>query len=337
MESLRHVIELAAKIPGRLRVVNFQSIWYKNTSLVDLTSITSVTRRMFMKKLSLLIFIVLFAAGCSSRENSDSPILSKVDGKAITKEDFLKEINRMPEWARGRFTTEEGKKQFLEELIKRELIYQDAKKNGLHRDDEYKKRVEEFKKMTLVKMALEKEVEEKTQLPPEAAKDFYDKNPGEFMVGREVRAKHILVGSEEEAKKIHERIQKGEDFSTLAKKFSKDKGTAKKGGDLGFFRQGKMVPEFEIVAFNLKVGSVSKPIKTRFGHHIIKVIDRKEGRQGSYDEVKDALSKRLAMEKQKELFGSYIETLKNSFKVESDEYITELKDLQLGEASPEAK
>jgi peptidyl-prolyl cis-trans isomerase C len=284
-----------------------------------------------------LIFIVLFVVGCSSKESSQSPVLAKVDDEPITQEDFLKEINRMPEWARGRFKSEEGKKQFLEELIKRELIYHDAKRNGLHRDDEFKEKVEEFKKMTLVKMALEKEVEEKTQLPPETAQEFYDKNPGEFMIGSEVRVKHILVETEEKAQEIYEKIQKGEDFSTLAKKFSRDKGTAKKGGDLGFFGRGKMVPEFEVVAFNLKKGSISKPVKTRFGFHVIKVIDKKQGRQGSFDEVKDAITKRISMERQKELFTSYIGELKETFSVETDPYGAELRELNPESANTDGK
>lgn len=281
-----------------------------------------------MKRLLALIFVAVFAVGCTSKEGSNNPVLAKVDGTKITKEDFLKEINRLPEWAIGRFQTEEGQKQFLDELIKKELIYLDAKKKGLHRDKEFKDRVEEFKKMTLIKTILEKEVEGKAKLDPKAVRDFYDKNTDKFKMDS-VRAKHILVETETEAEDILKRIQKGESFSGLAKKHSKDKGSASKGGDLGFFSRGKMVPEFEKVAFSLKVGEVSNPVKTRFGYHIIKVTDRKEGRKGDFEEVKNAISRQLTMKKQKELFESYIEGLKGRTKIKT--YEAELKALKIGE------
>jgi foldase protein PrsA len=156
-------------------------------------------------------------------------------------------------------------------------------------------------------------------------------------VGREVRARHILVETEENANKIYERVQKGESFSTLAKEFSKDTGSAQKGGDLGFFGRGKMVPEFERVAFSLKIGEVSKPLATRFGYHIIKVTDTKEGRQGEFDEVKNALSKRLVMEKQKNLFDTYIDSLKKNAKIETNTYEAQLQALKVPEGQTPEK
>ena len=290
-----------------------------------------------MKKIVALLFIAVFAIGCSSKGDSDSPVLAKINDTTITKEAFLEEMNRIPEWARGRFQTEEGKKQFLDELIKKELIYQDAKRNGLHRDDEFKAKVEEFEKMTLIKTVLEKEVEGKARIDPQAAKEFFDNNPDNFIIGRELRASHILVEIEEDANKIHERIQKGENFSALAKELSKDTGSAIKGGDLGFFGRGKMVPEFERVAFSLKVGEVSKPVSTRFGFHIIKVTDKKGGRQGEFEEVKNALAKRLVMDQQKDIFETYVNSLKKNAKIETNAYEAELQELNVPEGQTPVK
>lgn len=281
-----------------------------------------------MKKALALVFLILFVAGCTKKD-SDSPVIAKINGKAITKEDFINEINKMPEWARGRFLSDEGKKQFLDELIKKELIYNDARGKGLHRDKDFKDKVSEFEKMTLVRAVLEKEVEEKAKLDPAEVKNFYDKNPDEFMIGSEVRARHILVETEKEAEELIKRIKKGEDFSELAKKFSKDRGSVEAGGDLGFFGRGRMVPEFEKVVFGLKSGEVSGPVKTRFGYHIVKVIDRKEGRQGSYEEARESITKQLAVEKQKSLFESYIEKLRKDAKIETDAFEAELKALKI--------
>ena len=89
-----------------------------------------------------------------------------------------------------------------------------------------------------------------------------------------VRASHILVSNEREANRILEEIRKGKDFSEMAKRYSTCP-SGKSGGDLGFFGKGQMVKEFEDAAFSLKEGELSKPIKTQFGYHIIKVTGRK--------------------------------------------------------------
>jgi peptidyl-prolyl cis-trans isomerase C len=283
-----------------------------------------------MKKLLVLMFIAIFAVGCTSKESSTNPVIAKINTTTITKEDFIKKINRLPEWARNRFQNEEGKKQFLEEVIKEEILYQEAKKKGLNKDKEFQDRVEEFKKMTLIAVLLKKEVEEKAKADTKEVRDFYDKHQDEFKTGLEVRASHVLVSTEAEAKDILKRIQQGENFSKLAEEFTLDKGTAKKGGDLGFFGRGRMVPEFEKVAFSLKAGEVSNPVKSQFGYHIIQVTDRKEGKLRDFEEVKTSVERRLTVEKQRTLFESYIRKLQEDSKIET--YEAELEILKIEEA-----
>jgi peptidyl-prolyl cis-trans isomerase C len=282
-----------------------------------------------MKRLLVLMFIAIFAVGCTSKENSTNPVIAKVNNTTITKEDFIKKINRLPEWARNRFQNEEGKKQFLEEIIKEEILYQEAKKQGLNKDKEFQDKLEEFKKMALIAVLLKKEVEEKAKADTKEVRDFYDKHQDEFKTGLEVRASHVLVSTEAEAKDILKRVLKKESFSELAKKFSKDKGSAKKGGDLGFFGRGRMVPEFEKVAFSLEPGEVSNPVKSQFGYHIIQVTDRKEGKLRDFEEVKASVERRLTVEKQKTLFESYIRKLQEDSKIET--YEAELKILKIEE------
>jgi len=92
----------------------------------------------------------------------------------------------------------------------------------------------------------------------------------------QVWARHILVETEEEARATYERLRKGEDFATVAKEVSKDTGSGANGGDLGWFGKGAMVTEFETAAFAMKVGEISKPIKSQFGYHIIQVLGHEE-------------------------------------------------------------
>ena len=115
----------------------------------------------------------------------------------------------------------------------------------------------------------------------------------------EVRTRHILVGSEDEAKQIAERLKKGEDFAALAKEKSKD--TTAVGGELGFFTRGRMIKEFEDAAFALEVGKISEPVQTQFGWHIIKVEEKRERPLPSFDEVKDAITVQLVQQKAQEV------------------------------------
>jgi peptidyl-prolyl cis-trans isomerase C len=283
---------------------------------------------LMMRRLFFLFFLnfMVFTLGCSKNGDSGSPVLAKVNDTEITKEIFMQEYNRVPEWARERIQKEEGKKKFLEDLINKELIYQEAKRNGLHRDKEFKDRVEVFEKVMMVRMALEKESEGKARVDEKEIREYYDNNIDEYKVSQ-VKAKHILVGTESEAEAILEKLERGEDFSQLAGKISKDKTSAKKAGDLGFFGRGKMVPEFEEAAFALEIGEISRPVRTRFGYHVIQVVDKKEGDLPSFDDVKESIARKLMMEKQRIIIEPYIENLKRENKVETFEY--ELTALEL--------
>ncbi len=259
---------------------------------------------------AILILAVSIFSGCAQDSSSDGPVIAKIDKGAITEDQFLKEVTRVPEWARAQFKGIEGKEKFLDELVKRELIYQEALKMKLDNDKEYVAKVKEFKKMTLVSLILKKEVEDKVRIDESEIKTFFDENEDKFTIGTQIKASHILVKDEELANSIHEKISKGENFEKLAREHSIDKGSAEKGGDLGYFGQGKMVPEFERAALSLKPGEVSKPVKTRFGTHIIKLFDIKKGDPANFEQTKVSIQKQLMVQKRKTLFDSYVEKLK---------------------------
>lgn len=268
---------------------------------------------------SILMLSILIFAGCEEKAKTTSPVLVKVGNAAITQDDFIKEVTRIPEWAREQFSGKEGKDKFLEELIKRELVYQDAKKMKLDKDPEYVEKIKEFEKMNLISLILKKEVEEKAKVADAEVKEFFDKNADKFTVGTTVRASHILVDNEEQAQKIRERIKKGDNFAKLAQALSKDKGSATKGGDIGYFGSGQMVPEFERAVMALKVGEVSEPVKTRFGYHIIQLTDVKKGEVASFEQSKEAIKRQLLAEKQRGLIDSYIANLMKQGKIKKDE------------------
>ncbi|MEZ5816052.1 MAG: peptidylprolyl isomerase [Hyphomicrobiaceae bacterium] len=121
------------------------------------------------------------------------------------------------------------------------------------------------------------------------AKTFYDEQVAATPAQEEVRARHILVDTEDKAKEIYEKIAHGADFMQMAKQFSKDPGSKEDGGDLGYFVRGRMVPQFEEAAFKLEKGEVSLPVKSKFGWHLIKVEDKRQRGAPPFDKIKDRI------------------------------------------------
>jgi parvulin-like peptidyl-prolyl isomerase len=271
-----------------------------------------------MRKIVIIILTFSFFAfaACAKKEDQKGPYLAEVGNVKITQANLERELKNLPEFAQKLFEGSSGKERFLDELVKKELLYQEAMKKGLDKDPEFRSKVEDFKKITLIGQLLEKEIELKTQVTDQDVKDYYEKNKEDFADITQIRASHILVRTEGEAKKILERLKKGEDFAKIARDNSIDTGSAKNGGELGFFSSGQMVPEFERAAARLKVGELSEPVKTQFGYHIIKVTDKKAGKPLEFKEVQNLIFQRLTAEKQKAFFDSYIEGLKKSYKVE---------------------
>src|SRR5690606_15070132 len=156
------------------------------------------------------------------------------------------------------------------------------------------------------------------------AKGIYDDKVQMIPKEDEVNARHILVDSEEKAKEVFEKIGQGEAFAKLAEAYSNDPGSKADGGNLGYFTKGQMVKEFEDAAFALKKGEVSKPIKSKFGWHIIKVEDRRMKPPPSFDEVKSQIIHSVVQQKSQQtatdLRGkAQIEYVDSEIKLQADQ------------------
>ncbi|WP_414472987.1 peptidylprolyl isomerase [Microvirga sp. M2] len=141
----------------------------------------------------------------------------------------------------------------------------------------------------------------KKAVNPEAARKLYDETVKGLPPEQEVRARHILVDSEEEAKKAYDRVKGGEDFAKVAGEVSKDPGSKTDGGDLGFFTKDRMVEPFAEAAFKLEPGQISEPVKSQFGWHVIKVEEKRTKPVPSFDETKDQVEAYLGRKAQQDL------------------------------------
>ncbi len=250
----------------------------------------------------------------TEKAKTTGTVLAEVNGNTITTDDFKAEIDKLPPYLKPMVQSEEGKKELLDSMIVRQIILEQAKKDGVDKDKEVSDRMEDLRKRLIVETYLKKKVEKEAQISDQEMKKFYDENKDKFKAGDQVKASHILVKSEKEASDILAQLKGGAKFEDLAKKFSTD-STASKGGDLGWFPKGAMVPEFDKVAFSLKEGEMSGIVKTQFGFHIIKVTGKRPAGITPFEEVKEQIKSNLLPAKQQEIFTKMKEEMKKSAKI----------------------
>lgn len=209
---------------------------------------------------------------------------AKVNGTLIDDRDLETALNSIPEGQRATLLEDPlTKRQLVDEVINQTVLYQQAKKDGMESSAEFKDAVEMFQKQTLASLAVKKLVLPK--LGAQAIRKFYDDNKWLFST-EQVRAQHILSDSEEKARAILVEAKKTEnDFQVLAEKSSIDPSAKQNRGDLGFFARDSFDPAFTKAAFDTKRGEVVGPIKTAFGYHVIKVIEKKPGKPLEFSEV----------------------------------------------------
>jgi peptidyl-prolyl cis-trans isomerase C len=289
-----------------------------------------------IKQLTLVVCaMALFACKPSSDVDTKKggKELAEVNGKVITVEDFNAEVENLPPVVRQMAQSPEGKKELLDGMIFRELVLEQAKKDGIDKSKDVLARLESVKKMVIVEAFVKKKLEQDVKITDEEMKKFYEMNKDKFKTGEQLRTSHILVKSEPAAQDILAQLKKGANFEELARKNSVD-GSASKGGDLGWFSKGTMVPEFEQAAWSLKEGEISGIVKTQYGFHIIKVTGKRPAGIRSYDEVKDQIKAAMLPSKQQEVLQNLKENLKKNAKISIKEDVGDDAGNQPAEKTP---
>ncbi|MBS7344881.1 MAG: peptidylprolyl isomerase [Caryophanon sp.] len=163
----------------------------------------------------------------------------------------------------------------------------------------------------------EKVIASTIEVKDDELKKYFDENAANYETSAEVAAKHILVETEEDAKKVQERLNAGEEWDKLAAEMSTDTSNKDKGGDLGFFGEGVMVEAFQTAAFAQEVGTISEPVQTDYGFHIINVYDKKEATPAVFEDVKDKVKDDYVYAKVSEQYATWMEEKKEEYKVEN--------------------
>ncbi len=222
----------------------------------------------------------------------DGTPLVEYDGGMITVEEVKFLLGKMPQKERAQYQTPSGIKQLVNTIAERSVLASVARDKGFDKEKDVRAMLEILDNNILSQEVFQKELQPLMDNPvitEEDMKKYYEDNKKQFDKSK-VKAAHILVKDEAEAKEIYKQVKDSpEKFAEMAKEKSIDEGSAKNGGDLGWFDRGVMVPEFEDVAFSLKPGEVSEPFKTMFGWHIIRLEDKTETGMKSFEDSKQQI------------------------------------------------
>ena len=258
-----------------------------------------------------MAFFALVAAPAWAQEPPVAPadpnaVVATVDGKPLTEADLalaLEEINPA-----GTAVDAQRREQVLDFLIKFKLVAAAAEKDKVADDAQFAAKLTFLREKAMMETYLDKVG--KAGVTDEAVQKVYDETIKDIKPEEEVHARHVLLETEEDAKKVAEQIKGGEDFGKLAKEMSKDPGSGAEGGDLGFFTKEQMVPEFAEAAFKMNAGDVSGPIKSQYGWHIIKVEEKRQRAIPKLDEVRPQIEDYVRKKAQEEEVTRLLEAAK---------------------------
>jgi len=274
-----------------------------------------------MKK---LIKVSVIAATMITTSLVASDILATVDGRNITSQDAEAFVRATAPKTTFDQLPEKQQKMIAERLVERVLFIKAAQKEGVEQEAEFKENMEKLKEELLVSLWMKKQMENAIVSDSES-QDFYKNNPEKFKIPESVNARHILIPDEKTAKEIIVELKelKGdalkEKFIELAK--AKSTGpTGEKGGDLGNFSKGQMVPEFDKAVFALKKGEISlEPVKTQFGFHVIYLEEKKESTTVAFDDVKEKIVQALKQQQFQQKLSEVAKELKSKAKISYSE------------------
>ncbi len=264
-----------------------------------------------LKTLRLCALGLAFAVGVilpavTSIQLASAAVLAKVNGTDITDEDVKLAGEDLGPAIPRQLVGKARDAYILDYLIDGQLVAQKATADKLDQAPDFPKKVAYYREKLLMEALLSKVA--KSATTDAAMKQVYEEAAKAQKPQEEIHARHILVGTKEEAEAALKRVKAGEDFAKVAKEVSKDPGS--EGGDLGWFTKDRMIPEFAEAAFKLQVGQVSDPVKTQFGWHIIKLEGRRQTSFPPFEQVKDQVARYVVQKAQADLIAELRKTAK---------------------------
>lgn len=225
----------------------------------------------------------------------EDKVVATIGGKPVTEADIALAVSDLDEQF-ARLPEEQRRAAALSAIIEIRVMADEAAARGIDKDAAFQRRIAFLQQRALHAALIDTEIAGK--ITEDEVRARYDQQIAATPPVNEVKARHILVKTKEEAEAIIKRLDTGESFETIAKEVSTDPGSGANGGDLGWFGPGQMVPEFEQAAFALEVGAHSKePVQSQFGFHVIKVEDKRAQQPPAFEQVKEQFRSMILREK----------------------------------------
>jgi hypothetical protein len=255
----------------------------------------------------------LVTTGCERRDVGGrapaSPPVARVNGEALPRAEFE---TYLPDDYRRTLTASE-KREYLNRWITTQILYEAAMEGGVGITPEIEARLEQFRKGLVADRFVQQVINERAVVTESEVRAYYEAHIDEYT--RELRVSHILVNTMEDVDEVIELLQKNT-FAWVARRRSIDRHTGV-GGDLGFLSKGNMIPEFEDVVYDMKIGEVSGVIESELGYHFVKVTDAREARNKlEYEEVAEDISRILLLDKRAAVYDSLITSLRSNAHIE---------------------
>jgi peptidyl-prolyl cis-trans isomerase C len=245
-------------------------------------------------------------------------IVASWAGDALTVEDVRAEMERTPAPSRVFLEAPQRKRDFVDRMITNRLLFDEGRRLGYADDPAIVRQLDALRERLVIQRVM-RDYRARPEISDEEARRWYEENRSSYSTTR-VRASHILLADEETATAVrNEVLENPTGFPEIARDRSEDKMSAKRGGDLGTFGVGRMVPEFERAAFALEPGEISQPVKTRYGWHLIKITERDEGEIRPFETVKPQIKSLLANRRVEEQVKAKLDALRAAAEVRIDE------------------
>jgi peptidyl-prolyl cis-trans isomerase C len=254
-------------------------------------------------------FLAAGAGGCAP-DSQEPPALAIVNGRPITQGEFEYRWSELPEATRERYESQGGKQKFLNDLISREILLQEARRLGLDHSVGLQERLERVKEQLMLDELMKDVIATTVQISDAELHAYYDAHRAALLSALQVHAAHILLPTEAQAKEVKHQLNQGYNFGRLAQRYSIDDRTKANGGEFGLYRPGMADPGVEPVLMTLKPGIVSEPVETRSGFHLVKVLSRDPDDAQHVEAVRQGLRRELLAEKRRKQFEDVLVKLR---------------------------
>ena len=280
----------------------------RNNKKLSLTTIIALL-------LTIMAFFTVFNLQVIAQEGIDNneKALAVINGEIITLENFEQFWELIPDSYKAQLNKED----ILEQLITQTLLIQKADELNLREDSEIAFQIKNAVDQILIQSLLQKEIIEKTNLSDEDIEMYYEENKDNYWQEEEIHALNILVESRDQAEDIINKLNEGEEFSSLARDFSISSSAAE-GGDIGFITKGTLKAEIEEKLFILNPGEISEIIPIENGFHIFKVLEKKPSGYLELEIVKEEIRYQLLPLRQQEAFDKYLEEIEEKAIIEKN-------------------